>query len=110
MFEFLIASIIWTGTATVYANEFEGNHTASIPSEIFSQNKVSGAVGCFWKNHHNKPFWVELTNVEENRKLKVWINDNCPACGCLDYDLSDKAWHLFTKKKHGRVKITSKIL
>lgn len=56
------------GTASFYANKFEGRETSS--GEIFSQKKLSGASNTLPMNH-----WVRVTNTRNNLSVVVRIND-----------------------------------
>jgi len=56
------------GTASFYANKFEGRKTAT--GEIFSQKKLSGASNVLPLNH-----WVRVTNTRNNLIVVLRIND-----------------------------------
>jgi rare lipoprotein A len=56
------------GTASFYANKFEGRKTAT--GEIFSQKKLSGASNILPLNH-----WVRVTNTRNNLSVVLRIND-----------------------------------
>jgi|SRR5450432_120931 rare lipoprotein A len=56
------------GTASFYANKFEGRKTAT--GEIFSQKKLSAASNILPLNH-----WVRVTNTRNNLSLVLRIND-----------------------------------
>lgn len=56
------------GTASYYANKFEGRKTAN--GEIFSQQKMTAACNVL-------PFgtWIRVTNLKNGRSVVVRIND-----------------------------------
>jgi len=56
------------GTASFYANKFEGRETAS--GEIFSQSKMTAAC-----NVLPLGTWVKVTNLRNGRSVIVKIND-----------------------------------
>ena len=56
------------GTASFYANKFEGRQTAN--GEIFSQKKLSGASNILPLNQ-----WVRVTNMRNNLSVILRIND-----------------------------------
>jgi len=56
------------GTASFYANKFEGRQTAN--GEIFSQKKLSGASNILPLNQ-----WVRVTNLHNNLSVVLRIND-----------------------------------
>lgn len=56
------------GTASYYSNKFEGRKTAS--GEIFRQSKFTAA-----SNYYNLGDTVVVTNISNNKKVKVVIND-----------------------------------
>ncbi len=56
------------GTASFYANKFEGRKTAN--GEIFSQKKLSAASNILPLNH-----WVRVTNTRNNRFVVLRITD-----------------------------------
>jgi rare lipoprotein A len=56
------------GTASFYANKFEGRKTST--GEIFSQKKLSGASNILPLNH-----WVRVTNTRNNLSVVLRIND-----------------------------------
>ncbi|MDP9042122.1 MAG: septal ring lytic transglycosylase RlpA family protein, partial [Bacteroidota bacterium] len=56
------------GTASFYANKFEGRETAT--GEIFSQKKISGASNILPLNH-----WVRVINTRNNISIVLRIND-----------------------------------
>ncbi len=56
------------GTASFYANKFEGRKTST--GEIFSQKKMTGASNILPLNH-----WVRVTNTRNNLSIVLRIND-----------------------------------
>jgi rare lipoprotein A len=56
------------GTASFYANKFNGRQTAN--GEIFSQKKLTGASNLLPLNT-----WVRVTNLENGRSVLVKITD-----------------------------------
>jgi rare lipoprotein A len=56
------------GTASFYANKFEGRQTAN--GEIFSQKKMTAACNVL-------PFgtWIKVTNLHNGRSVIVRVND-----------------------------------
>jgi peptidoglycan lytic transglycosylase len=56
------------GTASYYADKFEGRQTAN--GEIFSQNKMTAACNVL-------PFgtWIKVTNLRSGRSVIVKVND-----------------------------------
>ena len=56
------------GTASFYANKFEGRQTAN--GEIFSQKKFTGASNILPINH-----WVRVTNSRNNLSVVLRITD-----------------------------------
>ena len=73
-----------TGIASWYGDYFHGRNTAN--GEIFNMNKVSAA-------HKTLPLpsYVEVTNLENNQKLYVRVNDRGPFEDGRIIDLSKKA-------------------
>src|ERR1700759_1474093 len=55
------------GTASFYANKFEGRKTST--GEIFSQKKMTGASNILPLNH-----WVRVTNTRNNLSVILRIN------------------------------------
>lgn len=73
-----------TGTASFYADEFNGKKTAS--GEIYNMNELTAA-------HPVYPFntIVVVTNLKNNRSVQVRINDRMPNYKNRIIDLSLKA-------------------
>jgi rare lipoprotein A len=72
------------GTASFYANKFEGRKTAT--GEIFSQKKMSGASNILPLNH-----WVRVTNTKNNLTVILRINDRMHKNNKRLIDLSKSA-------------------
>jgi len=60
-----------TGTASFYADKFQGRKTAN--GEIYDMNLLTAA-------HRDLPFgtWLEVKNLENGKSVKVRINDRGP--------------------------------
>ena len=56
------------GTASFYANKFNGRKTAN--GEVFSQDKLTAA-------HNSLPFgtWIKVTNLKNKKSVVVRVND-----------------------------------
>lgn len=90
--------------ACFYADKFNGKSTAS--GEKFSNSKLTAA-------HRKLPFGtkVKVTNLENNKSVKVVINDRGPFSGGMDIDLSKKAFMEITdNKNHGQLKVSLEII
>ena len=72
------------GTASFYANKFEGRPTAT--GEIFSQKKMTGASNILPLNH-----WVRVTNTRNNVSVILRINDRMHKNNRRLIDLSKSA-------------------
>jgi rare lipoprotein A len=72
------------GTASFYANKFEGRKTAT--GEIFSQKKMSGASNILPLNQ-----WVRVTNTKNNIYVILRINDRMHKNNKRLIDLSKSA-------------------
>lgn len=89
---FIILSIMFsnallaqeTGTASYYANKFEGRKTAS--GEIFHQDSLTAA-------HKTLPMgtYVSVTNLANDSTVVVKINDRLPKSSKRTIDLSRSA-------------------
>ena len=73
-----------TGLASHYAEEFQGRHTAS--GEPYDGRRLTCA-------HRSHPFgaWLEVTNLENGRKVRVRVNDRGPFAEGRVVDLSREA-------------------
>jgi rare lipoprotein A len=72
------------GTASFYANKFEGRQTSN--GEIFSQKKLSGASNIIPLNH-----WVRVTNTRNNISVVLRITDRMHKNNKRLIDLSKSA-------------------
>ena len=72
------------GTASFYANKFEGRKTST--GEIFSQKKMTGASNTLPLNH-----WVRVTNTRNNLSVILRINDRMHKNNKRLIDLSKSA-------------------
>jgi rare lipoprotein A len=72
------------GTASFYANKFEGRKTAT--GEIFSQKKLTGASNILPLNH-----WVRVTNTRNNISVVLRVNDRMHKNNKRLIDLSKSA-------------------
>jgi len=77
------------GTASFYANKFEGRQTAN--GEVFSQKKLTGASNILPLNH-----WVRVTNTRNNLSVVLRITDRMHKNNKRLIDLSKAA----AKKLH----------
>jgi rare lipoprotein A len=92
-----------TGTASWYGAEYHGRPTAS--GELFDRNAMTAA-------HKELPFqtWVEVTNLENGRKVTVRINDRGPFVEGRIIDLSEKAAEELGMKLAGIAEVSLKIV
>jgi rare lipoprotein A len=72
------------GTASFYANKFEGRKTAN--GEIFSQKKLTGASNILPLNQ-----WVRVTNIHNNLSVVLRITDRMHRNNKRLIDLSKSA-------------------
>jgi rare lipoprotein A len=72
------------GTASFYANKFEGRKTAN--GEIFSQKKLTGASNILPLNQ-----WVRVTNMRNNLSVVIRITDRMHKSNKRLIDLSKSA-------------------
>jgi rare lipoprotein A len=91
-----------TGRATWYGPGFHGQKTAS--GETFNKNKLTAA-------HRTLKFGtkVRVTNLSNNKKIVVRINDRGPVSGKFVIDLSEKAAKLLDMKDAGVVPVKLEI-
>lgn len=89
------------GIASFYAEKFHGRQTAS--GEIYNMNDLSAA-------HPSLPFdtVVEVENLDNGRKVRVYINDRGPFVEGRIIDVSKRAAENLGMLKAGlaRVKVT----
>jgi len=82
------------GTASFYANKFEGRQTAN--GEIFSQSKLTGASNIIGMNQ-----WVRVTNTRNHLTVVVRINDRMHKNNKRLIDLSKSAAKKLKYTGHG---------
>ncbi len=91
------------GTASFYANKFEGRKTAT--GEIFSQNKLSAASNIIPLNN-----WVRITNLKNKKWIVLRINDRMHPRNPRLIDLSRSAAHRLQYIGLGLVRVKVEIL
>ncbi len=91
------------GTASFYANKFEGRKTAN--GEIFSQNKLSAASNIIPLNN-----WVRITNLKNKRWIILRINDRMHPRNPRLIDLSRLAARRLQYTSLGIVRVKVEIL
>lgn len=91
------------GTASFYANKFEGRKTAN--GEIFSQKKLSAASNIIPLNN-----WVRITNLKNKRWIVLRINDRMHPRNLRLIDLSRSAAHRLQYTGLGIVRVKVEIL
>jgi|688.fasta_scaffold67907_1 rare lipoprotein A len=88
------------GNASWYGNEFHGRLTAN--GEIFDKNQITAA-------HPTLPLpsIVEVTNLDNGKKLIIRVNDRGPFEGNREIDVSEKAAEMlgFLDKGVARVRV-----
>ncbi|MEM7071481.1 MAG: septal ring lytic transglycosylase RlpA family protein [Pseudomonadota bacterium] len=91
------------GIASWYGRQFHGRLTAN--GAVFDMNRVSAA-------HKTLPLpsWVEVTNIENGKKLKILVNDRGPYADNRIIDLSRQAAHLLGFEKQGLARVRVKVL
>ena len=97
------ANLPYSGKASWYGDKFNGNSTAS--GEIFSDRALTAA-------HPSLPFGsiVEVTNVENNKKIKVRINDRGPFTKGRIIDLSKEAFSRIADVNKGVIDVSIKVV
>ncbi len=87
-----------TGTASWYGPTFHGKSTAN--GETFNENDVTAA-------HRTLPMpsWVEVTNLENGRKLVVRVNDRGPFAKERIIDLSRRSAQLLGVEQQGTARV-----
>ncbi len=92
-----------TGTASYYADFFEGRETGN--GEIFSQNKLTAA-------HKTLAFgtMVKITNLSNQKEVVVKINDRLPQDSERMIDLSKRAAKELDFIEEGLAKVEMEIL
>jgi len=91
------------GTASFYANKFEGRQTAT--GEIFSQNKLSAASNVIPLN-----YWVRVTNTRNNLSVVLRINDRMHKNNKRLIDLSKSAARKLKYTGHGLAHVKVEVL
>ena len=92
-----------SGKASWYGDKFNGSPTAS--GEIFSDKALTAA-------HPSLPFGsiVEVTNMENNKKIKVRINDRGPFTKGRIIDLSKEAFSRIADVNKGVIDVNIKVM
>ena len=91
------------GTASYYANKFEGRQTAT--GEIFSQNKLTAASNILPLNQ-----WVRVTNTRNHLIVVVRINDRMHKNNKRLIDLSKSAAKKLRFTGHGLAHVKVEVL
>jgi len=92
-----------TGIASWYGPNFDGKMTAN--GETYDMNALTAA-------HRTLPLptWVEVTNLENGRKLNLRINDRGPYAKGRIIDISRKGAQLLGLQTNGVAKVRVRIL
>jgi rare lipoprotein A len=92
-----------TGMASWYGEEFQGHYTAN--GEVFDLNEISAA-------HTTLPLpsIVEVTNLENNRALRIRVNDRGPFAKGRIIDLSRRAAQLLGFERVGTAMVRVRVL
>ena len=87
-----------TGLASFYGDEFQGRRTAS------GQPYDKGRLTCAHRSH---PFgaWLEVTNLENGRKVRVMVNDRGPFVKGRVVDLSREGARQLGMLKRGTARV-----
>jgi rare lipoprotein A len=91
------------GTASYYANKFEGRKTAN--GETFSQNKLTAASNTIGLNQ-----WVRVTNTRNNLSVVLRINDRMHKNNKRLIDLSKSAAKKLKYTGHGLAHVKVEVL
>lgn len=91
------------GTASFYANKFEGRLTAN--GEVFSQKKMTAACNTISLNT-----WVKVTNLRNKKHVVVKITDRMHKDNKRLIDLSKTAASQLGYTGHGLTKVRVEIL
>ncbi|MCF8480119.1 MAG: septal ring lytic transglycosylase RlpA family protein [Rhodospirillum sp.] len=91
------------GEASWYGPQFHGKRTAN--GEIFDMNRLTAA-------HRTLPMpsFVQVTNLENGRRIKVKVNDRGPFANDRIIDLSRASAQALGFEKQGRTKVRVEIL
>lgn len=92
-----------TGIASWYGPNFDGRPTAN--GETFDMNLVSAA-------HRTLPMpsWVQVTNLDNGRTMKIRVNDRGPYAHGRIIDLSRRAAQLLGYERQGTARVRVQIL
>lgn len=92
-----------TGAASWYGEAFQGQYTAN--GEIFDLNELTAA-------HTTLPLpsIVEVTNLENNRALRIRVNDRGPFAKGRIIDLSRRAAQLLGFERNGSTMVRVRVL
>ncbi len=92
-----------TGKASFYANKYQGRQTAS--GDRFNQRAKTAA-------HRKLPFgsWVNVTNVNNGKSVKVRINDRGPFIKGRIIDLSKSAFNAIANTRLGIVDVVVEVI
>ncbi len=94
----------FVGTATIYSKKFDGKKTYS--GQIFNSKKIS--VAHPWLPMGTK---VEVTNLKNNKKMVVMINDRMGKSSGYLLDMSEAAAKMIgLSRHHGITRIKVKVL
>lgn len=91
------------GTASYYANKFEGRKTAN--GEIFTQKKLTAAC-----NILPLGTWIRVTNLKNGRSVIVKVNDRLHPRMKRAVDLSRSAAEKLNYLKSGLTKVKVEVL
>jgi rare lipoprotein A len=91
------------GTASFYANKFEGRHTAN--GEIFSQKKLSAASNIIPLNE-----WVRVTNIHNKISVVLRITDRMHKNNKRLIDLSREAARKLKFTGYGLTRVKVELL
>jgi rare lipoprotein A len=91
------------GTASFYANKFEGRKTAN--GEIFTQSKLTAASNSIGLNQ-----WVRVTNTRNNLSVVLRINDRMHKNNKRLIDLSKSAAKKLKYTGHGLAHVKVEVL
>lgn len=92
-----------TGIASWYGQKFHGRKTAN--GEIYNMNDLTAA-------HRTLPLpsWVEVTNLDNGRKIRLRLNDRGPYAKSRIIDISRRGAQLLGFQSNGTAKVRVKIL
>ncbi len=102
-----------SGQASWYGPGFHGNPT-SVPGETFDKNKLTAAMSRpGWNPSGGRPFYVEVTNTANGKKVRVKVNDSGPFESDLItphrtrvIDLSEAAFKRIANLNSGVINVT----